>query len=254
MSYLLYCIVRGDQRELRSAGAPIMARCADLGAVLTENVREELEPKVQKLLDYAKVIECYDRERSVIPMRFGCVFDQLAQVSELLERRQDAYRELLSELDGRTEMSICIALDHEASELTGPKIAAVRSVAEPDSGQADGSSDSRSGAGTRYLAYRRRYYAMRESEEESRDELSRRVVKLVQGTFVRSKSEHIKRDGQDAVQVHFLVPRQGVTRFVDALGELKTEKGSKLTISGPWPAYNFASLSEIKSLQPADGR
>ncbi len=237
MSYLLYCIVRGDHRVPHSAGAVIMVRRAGLGAVLTEESRPEREQKVDKLLAYANVIHCYDSEQSVIPMRFGCVFEDLDRVGELLEHRQAAYRELLAELDGRTEMSVCVALDGTARRFQAPQAKASDSNAGCEQLPRD-----RAGAGIEYLAQRRRYYAMRESVENALDELGRQIVTAADSTFVRSNSEHIERDGRVGVEVHFLVERAGIIRFIDALGELKTEKGPKMSITGPWPAYNFCKL------------
>src|SRR5947209_5753559 len=125
MSYLLYCIAYADRPEPVCADASIMARCAGLGAVAAEQQAEDLAPTVDKLLAYANVIERYDRERSVIPMRFGCVFDDLAQLKKILEDRQREYRELLSQLDGHTEISarICFDISNHGSP------AAIQSVA-----------------------------------------------------------------------------------------------------------------------------
>jgi len=193
------------------------------------------------LVSYAKVIESYDRKRSVIPMRFGSIFEHLAEVAELLESRQGVYRALLSELDGRTEMSVRFALDQprEFAQATGLQ-------------GTDREADcwlphERQGTGMRYLANRRRDYAIRESKDRWRDDLSRHIANVASGTFVHWNSEYTKSDSQVGVEVHFLVPRHGIARFVETIGELKRQKGSRVAISGPWPAYNFATIPAIKS-------
>src|SRR5256885_1141919 len=113
MAYLLYCIVHGGRDDLVFPDATIRVRRAGLAAVVSEVFPDpdDLKSTVENLLAYACVIERYDRERSVIPMRFGCVFQTLGQLSEGIERRQEEITALLTKLDRRTEMSARILVD-----------------------------------------------------------------------------------------------------------------------------------------------
>lgn len=76
MSFLLYGIVHGDRKEprekLRFAGYPrasIMVRTERLGAIVSKLSLADADPDVMRLLVYSKIVESFNNERAVIPMR-----------------------------------------------------------------------------------------------------------------------------------------------------------------------------------------
>jgi len=250
MSYLLYCVVDGEQVELHSGGASIMIRRAGLGAVTAQVSPDDLVPNVDRLLAYARVIECYDRERSVIPMRFGCAFDSLAQVESLLESRQQEFLDLLSQLGDRTEMSARVTphtstTSRATERLKGasPRPSSEDTTKAPkNDGIVPGSRlSAASTAGMKYLAQRNSYYERKESSTRAHDDLCRRVLEFTDGTFVQWASEPAGSESSQATVLHFLVPRAGSSRLSEALRRFEAQTGDKVAISGPWPAYNFVS-------------
>lgn len=243
MSYLLYCIVDGERREprrkLRFLGYPrasIAVRTCGLGAVVSQTTAADLAPDVARLLAYAKVVESYNRERSVIPMRYGCTVGGLEETRALLERRGSEYLRLLAELEGRIEVSVRIAAGHESACAGGDASAAA----------APGSLASRSSAtapGTAYLARRREHYVRRAGLDRHIDELRKRVCAAVEGTFVRCAPDFHDRAGSQGFAMHFLVSRAVLERFREALEPLRTQTDGSITMTGPWPPYNFVCPS-----------
>ncbi len=227
MSYLLYCIVRADHegpsdriRPLGYPSASIMTRAAGLGAVLSEASRADLAPDVPRLLAYASVIESFNRVRSVIPMRFGCRFANLAEVEGLLEREYRRYDDLLREVEGRVEMSV---------HVTTAAMPAPVSASVPD------------GTGISYLETRRRYYALRRQEEQWVEELAAGICATAHGRFARHTRAIVSGESRNSFSIHFLVPRDGVGAFADALRPMGGAAEPSLRITGPWPPYNFVS-------------
>jgi hypothetical protein len=247
MSCLLYCIVGGDcpepRRKLGFLGYPrasIAVRAAKLGAVVSQASTADLAPDIARLLAYAKVIESYNRERTVIPMRYGCTVGGLEEVRQFLERRRSDYLRILAELEGRVEMSVRIAVD-EASPLAG-----LRSEGSAQALARFASGDS-SGPGITYLARRSEHYARREGFDHPSDEIRRRICEAAEGTFVRWAGDFSQHGRKRAFAVHFLVPRAAIRRFIEALQPLRARSGGSLAVTGPWPPYNFVRPSAVSA-------
>jgi hypothetical protein len=241
MSYLVYCILGAERREplrrLRPLGYPrasIMVRTRELGAVASETSTADLAHDVARLLAYSKVVDCYNRDRTVIPMRYGCVLETLPDISRLLEDHQREYLDLLAQLDGHAEMSARVALNEP---LSPP---GCRTNAPPRA-QFAGRHDDRPGIA--YLARRSGYYACQDDLEQQREEIRTTICGLAQGTFVRYANDYGEHGGKGVLALHFLVSRHGIDRFKKALRPLTARATTSITITGPWPPYNFVRSS-----------
>ncbi|MFZ0889043.1 MAG: GvpL/GvpF family gas vesicle protein [Candidatus Binataceae bacterium] len=246
MSYLVYCIVAADRHEprprLRFLGYPracIAVRACELGAVASETSPADLAPDVARLLAYSKVVEWYNRDGTVIPMRYGCIFDTPAEIRRLLDDRQREYRRLLDDLDGCAEMSAQVALDEP-----GPFAGLRANLCSPLLAQFAGRRDRRPGIA--YLADRSEYYASREDLDQRREEICNAIRGSAQGTFVRCSSEYGERGGRGFLALHFLVSRHGIDRFRKALQPLTAHAASSVAVTGPWPPYNFVRSSAAR--------
>lgn len=233
MSYLLYCIVRADHEELeqkkRLLGYPrasIMIRAGGLGAVLSETSRADLTPDVPRLLAYAAIVDSFNRDRTVIPMRFGCRFANLTEVARLLERDRQRYHALLRELDGRVEMSVYV----RAGDFAAPALSESAALVA-------------GGPGTAYLEERRRCYALREQAERRDEEIAARICTMARGRFVRHARAAVNGEAPGSFSIHFLVPREGIAAFAEAIRPMSGPAGPSLRVTGPWPPYNFVCAS-----------
>jgi len=246
MSYLVYCVLNRDRpeprRELPYLGYPrasIMMRAGELGAVASEASGADLAPDLARLLAYSKVVEWYNRDRSVIPMRYGFILDTLPDMRRLLKDHQREYLQLLAELDGCAEMSARVELDEPQ-----PRIGMRPDPASLLLTRSGGSYHDR--PGTAYLAKRSGYYADKDDLERLREEACGAICAFAQGTFVRYVSEYGERGGKRVLALHFLVSRHLIARFRKALRPLVERDATSITITGPWPPYNFARSSAAK--------
>ena len=244
MSYLVYCILGAERREplrrLRFLGYPrasIMVRTNQLGAVASETSSGDLAHDVARLLAYSKVVDCYNRDRTVIPMRYGCVLGTLPDISRLLEDHQREYLDLLAQLDGHAEMSARVALNESVSLPDCLKNS-------PPLAQFAGSHDDRPGIA--YLLRRSGYYACQGDLEQQREEVRTTICRLAQGTFVGYASDNGEHGDKGVFALHFLVSRHGIDRFKKALLPLTARAGASVTITGPWPPYNFVRSSDAQ--------
>jgi len=245
MSYLLYCIVDGNVEEPpEKQGFPllppvsILVRTAGLGAVVSENPAPTVDRDVGRLLAYAEMIECYNWERTVIPMRYGCIFSRLHEIRCLLESRQREYRRILSEVEGSVEMSARVAFDEPPSFTTSRNEGSLsRRLTELVDGAARG-------PGTVYLAKRSVHYSLRQVSAMRSEEIRKSICDATEGQYLKCTSGVDAQGGKAKLAVHFLVPREGVGKFVSALQPLSMRYGGALEVTGPWPPYNFVCSPE----------
>jgi hypothetical protein len=197
-----------------------------------------LNPDITVLLDYGKVIESIHRERTVIPMRYGCTFDKESQVIRFLEEGCRNFKAHLEELDGCVEMGIRVL--NNGCEPGGVESGFVnhRTV---------NAGTFPSGTGRDYLNARKAHYAEEEFISKKTSSLIEKYEAAFDGLFVKVKAElpsiNIYRPAiRDlSLTLYFLVPRGSVQSFRAVFRQLSMNESAKLLMSGPWPPYNFVT-------------
>jgi hypothetical protein len=176
-------------------------RCDDIVAAASE-VEAPPEPTVPALRAHHEVVERLGSSASaLLPVRFGCVLADAAELTRTLRSRREAIQRALRRVRGCVQMTLRIYL---------------RPV--------EGAEPSGQGPGTRYLCARAHGGA---ALAPLRDAL----CELVRG-------EREEQDGR-LFSVHHLVPRDAVERYRAAVDAFQGG-GMKIHTSGPWAPYAFA--------------
>jgi len=119
MSYLLYCILPSQDTLdspglLGVGGEPVgLVSCNGLSAAVSRIGHYNVTPPISSLLAFKEVVEYFHRSpgvRGVIPMRYGCMVDDKAQIPRLLEKHRPHYTALLKEVEGCVEMGIRVII------------------------------------------------------------------------------------------------------------------------------------------------
>lgn len=236
MNCLVYCIfeTQGEapvQLPVGMDGEPVsLVQAKGLSAAVSRGMAGVAgeHPGVAQLLAYERVVEAFDRQRAVLPMRYGCLLPGEAEVRALLHQNHRAYGAALRDLEGRTELGIRIALEPGgtgAADLADPP------GMPPDLG------------GRTYLEQRQRYYAAVDGSARRQKAVGERCRAALSGLFVRCKAEvpaaaHplFKRP---LLSLYFLVEREKVDAFRQVFQTLDRQVEAKMLLSGPWPPYNF---------------
>lgn len=117
MSYLLYCISGTSARQdlwlpTGIGGRPVFIVAQNgLSAALSALAEPDLVPDTSQALAYVRGVEHFFRDRTVIPMRYGCQFENPSEVVCLLKKHQEEYQTLLGGLEGLKEMGIRVLLE-----------------------------------------------------------------------------------------------------------------------------------------------
>jgi hypothetical protein len=179
-------------------------------------------------------------------MRYGCVFEKTSMVLRLLEERGWQYLTLLQDLEGCVEMGIRLLLPREGG-ASGP--GAQGEAGAPQTGAAATACPLLPlSAGQAYLAAQRERYASRDREAGGQILLPDKVCRALAGVFVRHKRESRRLGDSLLVSLYFLVPRSWLQRFRQGFRELSGGESGKFLLSGPWPPYNFVTLSHVDPL------
>ena len=189
MSLLIYGIVFAGPRHsfeeppmlpLGVGSAPVrLIEASGLGAAVSRVDSSELTPSVGRALAYAEVIEALHADRTVLPLRYGCVLAKESDVVELLRTKTGTYAERLRGLEGCVEMGIRVPTTEQGSSGKGD--CGVKSagwwgdVSGPFSGMA-------------YLDRRKEFYAERERREHEAARSVQRLCAALAGRFLRCKT------------------------------------------------------------------
>lgn len=251
MPCLLYCLFAGQappppQTPPGVGGSEVEVIGHDgLGAAFSWGERPGSAPPVADLLAYGKVVEAFHEQRTVIPLRYGCLCRDRNQVTTLLEAGRGRFEPLLAELEGCVEMGIRVLLPAGAKGEDVSKL-------ETSPSRLDCAAQAKTSPhpGLAYLSALRGSHQQEAQQSRADGDLPSRYRAALAGLFVRSLSEGPIRsqvpgaDDSMMLSLYFLVPRPKVQAFRLAFARFSHEEKAKLMLSGPWPPYSFAAPSE----------
>jgi len=243
MRYLLYCICEPtpDSCDLPAGveNCPVVVVTdGDLCAVVSpiEQRSDITRPGVERILAYENIVETLHRRHAVLPVRYGCVFDDASEVIDLLRSRRGVYQAALCQLRGRVEMGIR-ALLHPTDEAQG-RHGHSRTLTDLFHSNAQGIPPGRA-----YLAARRLCYAERDRLDEQLGKQVEAIRQAFAGLFVESVLQdrpfQNAHDGATAISIVFLVDREKLGPFRRAFLTFSQAQPTRLLLSGPWPPYSF---------------
>lgn len=212
MKYLLYCIFRQEFQDRDESGVIS-------GHGLAAAASPYVEPTdVPELLRFAEVISRFHAQRTVVPLRYGCVLPSREAVLDLLAGQGARFQALLSKLDGMEEMGLRVLCP--AAPASPPAL------------------PSAPGAG--YLAAaRRRQEAQGHLLTAREAELADRFHAALRGLSAEERRQaRLAADGR-MLALDFLVPRASLGLFRERIAQAELPP---YLLTGPWPPYNFVDF------------
>jgi len=234
MAFLLYGIVFSQSGAPGSSpppsglppgvgGAPVRLIVeGGLSAAVSWIESSDLTPNVARALSYAGVVETLHADRAVLPMRYGCLFEEERQVVELLAVHGPHYAAVLRGLDGCVEMGVRILL---ATESPSPLPSF--------------SSESGGASGRAYLTARAARHARADEVAGALAAVTERLRIALGGLAERTETGHGVRAAPGLSSLYFLVKRGTVESFRRAFQRIERAEAARFLLSGPWPPYNF---------------
>jgi hypothetical protein len=193
-----------------------------------------------RAMRHQKVAEHFAAHTSLVPLRFGAIYSRLEPIRRMLAERESELVGTLDRLRGREEWGINIFGDRarlvDAVSSLSPKLRDLEEQA------------ARASPGQSYLV-KKKIIAIR-GEEAIRE--GRRLIEQAELKLKAVSEEAVRlrvlkgetSEGEITAKLAFLVTRERFAEFRAVAEELADEYGAlgfRLELSGPWPAYNFAS-------------
>ncbi|MEU0098496.1 GvpL/GvpF family gas vesicle protein [Streptomyces sp. NPDC006267] len=197
-------------------------------AAVVSDAPAGLRAKRRDVMAHQNVLEALMASGATLPMRFGLVGPGDDEVTAALDREADAYRERLTELDGRVEYNLKAGRDEEdlLREIM-TESDEIRQLNERT--RAQGGHEDRVALGERVaneVAARHR----REAED-----IAARLADAA------ARSSHAEPAPQQFLNLSFLVSRAATEDFVAAVRREAERRGDaySFTLTGPLPPYSF---------------
>lgn len=203
----------------------------------------------EKVLRHERVIEGVMKNCSVIPFKFATIFKTEDSLKAMIDNYLDEFRDILERLEGQEEWGVKIYCDMEKF-----KTAVVKKDEQILRIEEEISS---SGVGKAYFLNKKKEeliddiankkitgYRMEIRETLQKHSSGACPIKLLPKEITSRKDEMI-------LNAAFLVDKTKLKGFIDSINYLKggyADEGLNFDCTGPWPPYNFCSITPGRSL------
>ena len=205
-----------------------------LMAILDETGKDKVVANTENALIYATVIEAMFRNFTVLPVRYGTLMDSEKAVIALLEKYGKTFKQNLSRLENKEELSLKVWWDpQKGNDKIRQQLQAYR-VDTPFTGNS---------VSKEYLLQKLKEYQFDNALQSYVEQLVNEICKIVArfNTLHQFKKRVSKTIVLDAV---FLLEKGQKKAFTQAIEQLKNKHESlHFLLTGPWPPYNFVELN-----------
>jgi hypothetical protein len=173
------------------------------------------------VLDHARVVSACFRHGTVLPFRFGTIFDSDEALRQAVRTNRRAFGRSVARLRGKAEMHLKLVV------RGGSLREAIAEVELPDT------------VGGEYLI-KLREKASRERERQTKARaLSVQVHKMFNPLEEEISCKRMNTDGM-LIDIAHLIDSKSVEKYQNRYSSAaKQLKNCELSVSGPWPPYHF---------------
>ena len=203
-------------------GAPVMSYpSGEFAVVVSEFDRTTAKLDEKSVLEHARVVSVSFRTSTVLPFRFGTIFDTEDAIRQAVRANRRTFCESMARLRGKSEMRIKLVV------RDGSLREALEQIQLPDT------------VGREYLA-KLREKASRERERQTKARaLSVQVHKLFNPLEEEISCKKVDADGM-LLDIAHLIDTKSIEKYQNRYSSAaKQLKNCELAISGPWPPYHF---------------
>ncbi len=251
----LYCVTkakpsRGNFEEMGLRVYPVYFRgtYAVVSRVLPNDFSEDSQKKNLTDMDWVekntrlheKVIEEIMKDQTVLPFKFGTVFEKEANVEKLLKTNNLEFKAVLAGLDGKEEWGLKI---YRNSEFFKDVLCAENELIKEKDREITSA-----GKGKAYFLKKKKDEIIKNVMEEKIDEYMKDCFERLKRTAVDSRlnkllPKEVTEKKEDMVlNVALLINSKRIKEFENILTSLKdkyADKGLIFDCTGVWPPYNF---------------
>ena len=203
-------------------GASVLSYPSGEFAVIVSEYERDGNPLEEKhVLEHARVVSVCFRTSTVLPFRFGTVFDTDEALRQAVRANRRAFGLSVAKLRGKSEMHLKLLV------RDGSLREALMEVQLPDT------------VGGEYLSKLREKASKDRERQTKARALSVQVHKLFNPLEEEISCKRVNSDGM-LIDIAHLIDSKAVEKYQNRYSSAaKQLKNCELAISGPWPPYHF---------------
>jgi len=203
-------------------GAPILSYpSGDFAVIVSEYERGDDKMEEKHVLEHARVVSVCFRTGTVLPFRFGTIFDTDEALRQAVRANRRAFGQSVARLRGKAEMHLKLLV------RDGSLRDAMADVQLPDT------------VGGEYLVKLREKASKDRERQTKARALSVQVHKLFNPLEEEVSCKRVQADGM-LIDIAHLIDSKSVEKYQNRYtSAAKQLKNCELLISGPWPPYHF---------------
>jgi hypothetical protein len=193
----------------------------DFAVIVSEYERDGVPLEEKAVIEHARVISLCFRQGTVLPFRFGTVFDTDDALRQAVRANRKAFEQSVQRLRGKAEMHIKLVV------RDGSLRDAMTDTLLPDT------------VGREYLA-QLRVKASRDRERQTKARaLSVQIHKLFNPLEEEISCKKVDAEGM-LIDIAHLIDSKSIEKYQNRYtAAAKQLKNCEVNISGPWPPYHF---------------
>ena len=229
MKLYAYCLVDDletlDVQGPGISGATVrVLKVEDLSVMVSDYQLDAVPVTRENALDHAAVVRSVLDRTTPLPFRFGTLVTE-QQLRNYLSARQPALQTKLAHVRGCVEMSVKIIWELSRDNKSN--------VADTATNQ---------GAGTNFLAEKRREILGDEHRSQAAGEISNWLHETVSG-LTRDEQVSLRPAEKLVLSAAHLVERPNLQSYREKVTAARQERPElRFLLSGPWPPYSFANI------------
>jgi len=202
-------------------GAPVLGYPSGEFVVIVSEYEKVADLDEKSVLEHARVVSVCFRQGTVLPFRFGTVFETDDALRQAVRANRRAFCQSVERLRGKAEMHLKLVV------RDGSLREAMTDTLLPDS------------VGREYLA-QLRIKASRDRERQTKARaLSVQVHKLFNPLEEEVSCKKVDSEGM-LIDIAHLIDSKSIEKYQNRYSTAaKQLKNCELAISGPWPPYHF---------------
>ena len=204
------------------SGAPVMSYpSGEFAVIVSEFDRATNKLEEKSVLEHARVVAMSFRTATVLPFRFGTIFDTEDAIRQAVRSNRRTFCESVARLRGKSEMRIKLVV------RDGTFRGAMEEIVLPDT------------VGREYLA-KLREKASRDRERQTKARaISVQVHKLFNPLEEEVSCKKVNADGM-LLDIAHLIDTKHIEKYQNRYNTAaKQLKNCELVVTGPWPPYHF---------------
>ncbi|MCL7491759.1 MULTISPECIES: GvpL/GvpF family gas vesicle protein [Streptomyces] len=236
----VHLVRAGHRGEVVVAVSPVPERDFEENALRAH--LEDLDWLESVARAHHRVIEALAARTTVLPLRLATVYLDDERVRQMLDARQEAFAERLSDLAAHTEWGVKIYVEAPA---------ATDRPAEPPA-------DADLSPGRAYLSHRKAQRHARDDAYREAEQVAQRVETAARSYAVDRVQHRVQQGelargpGENVINDAYLVPLEyGESFRAEVLRTAEALPGVRVEVTGPWAPYSFATPPEAEPLKRA---